>query len=434
MLTRGEIVASTGRFHIHLAAALCVLCAAIWLSSGTLAPYALLAPQVLDSGYLGNADHETQRAVFLMLDGAPRSAYEFSTVQRRILFFVVAYPFMKTWGFEWGGFLASLILHGACFIVFILFLKSRFGERGAIMGMWLLATYPGITYWAALPYSYVCIVPLSLLAGILIWEMERAQHPRRLFALSVALGILFLGYDLMPIFGLAALVVIWLQKRYWMLPVSLVGFVSPFVILTVVLKSLYGVELLNGNTMFYVRAVNSFLSQPDLWAWAKLLARFPDIFIQTYFFSNFLFLPLFFALVVLSARFGERLELNLTEKGILLAAVAIFTFINLAPPYPGYSLRGTWIPRIYQPVFVAMVLYAARKSCRIESLSGIVKRRFLLLATITIVGNSVVVFGPIIDSAFSSELSSELYYRFFKSVPNEFINHLDRFGRRPLGF
>src|SRR5207249_2148247 len=120
----------------------------------------------------------------------------------------VAYPLMRALGFLWGGVLASVALHVVALIVFARALARRFGDAPSLVGTWLLALYPGITYWAALPYSYAAIVPCSLFCMMFLWRLESATSPRRIFWWCALLGALFLAYDLLPFFAPAALLVL----------------------------------------------------------------------------------------------------------------------------------------------------------------------------------------------------------------------------------
>src|SRR4029077_9369055 len=100
------------RFRAHVIGASALLALAIWLSSGTMTPYAstFFRPIVSSPcGYLYNVDHPQHEATFRMLDGQPPERWRGSLVLRRLLFPVVAYPFMKAAGFEVGGFIASVL-------------------------------------------------------------------------------------------------------------------------------------------------------------------------------------------------------------------------------------------------------------------------------------------------------------------------------------
>src|SRR5215467_365466 len=129
------------RFRIHLIAAGTLMLLAIWMSSGTMYPYASTWAFPIVSkpcAYLFNLDHWAYRAAFQMLDVAPRAEWESSVVLRRLLYPVVAFPFMKAAGFLVGGFIASAAINMAALVVLALFLRKRWGERVAIVGAWLL--------------------------------------------------------------------------------------------------------------------------------------------------------------------------------------------------------------------------------------------------------------------------------------------------------
>jgi hypothetical protein len=87
----------------------------IWCSTGTLSIYAAtLDPAVVQveptCGYLVNIDHPHHRAPFLMLQGAPRESWTFSVVLRRLLYPLLAFPFVEKLGFEAGGLLCNVLL------------------------------------------------------------------------------------------------------------------------------------------------------------------------------------------------------------------------------------------------------------------------------------------------------------------------------------
>lgn len=426
------------RPNLQLALATLVLVLAIWLSSGTMAPYGatLYAPLVLQPcGYLVNSDHPHHKAVFLMLDGADKSQWGFSVVLRRVTFFVFALPFMKMWGYELGGFFASVLLHVASFLVFILFLRREIGEKAAVLGMWLLATYPGISYWAALPYSYAAIVPCSLLATILLWKLNNACELKRAVGFSLLLGVLFTAYDFLPIFGLAALLIVILNRRYVQAVPVLLALILPHLISNQLLKEIYGVSFSNSNTDVYYYIVQSYLHRPDYERWVSLLADVPRVAIDNYFFSNFLFLPTLFGILVLVNLFRNRIRFNLVEKSIALSVFALFLFNNLAPPYEGWQLRGDWVARMYQPVFTVLLLFVVRKYQQSAALGQTWKRSLFVLCTLAILANASIAFGPMLDNP----VASSLYYHFYKHPPamsssTAMSENLRKYGRRPLGF
>src|SRR5262249_54526326 len=226
-----------------------------------------------------------------------------------------------------------------------------------LTAMWLLATYPGITYWIGLPYSYVWIVPGSLLLTMLLWKLSRTTPHRDTLFISLAIGFCFWGYDLLPFFGIAALLILAWRRRFLQMLVALLGMTIPMVVLFAVLKVVFRLPLLNSNSGVYWVVLKSFASPVDYGAWWKLIAAAPSIFVDNFFASNFLFLPLLFVLLAGVSYLKTRsISFNTPEREILLATLLVFLVNNLAPPYAGWQMRGIWIARIYQPVFVAFVL------------------------------------------------------------------------------
>src|SRR4051794_30922546 len=101
----------SSRFKLALVCGCAFVALSVWLSSGTLAPYAntVEKPKVLSPcRYLANPDHPHFEATFAMLDGQPRERWAFGVMLRRILFPLIAYGPMKMFGFLVGGFLTSL--------------------------------------------------------------------------------------------------------------------------------------------------------------------------------------------------------------------------------------------------------------------------------------------------------------------------------------
>jgi hypothetical protein len=146
----------------------------------------LNGPLVLPCRYLADIDHVHFKATFLLLAGADRQDWAFSVVLRRILFPLLANPAMKIWGFEIGGGGAGLLLHLATFIVFIRFLQRHIGEVAAIRAMWLLATYPGLTYWGVALFLFR---NCSVLTFCHCAAVEIEQHPKRLVGNSAFIGV-----------------------------------------------------------------------------------------------------------------------------------------------------------------------------------------------------------------------------------------------------
>src|SRR5438105_9639831 len=148
-----------------------VLVLGIWCSTGTLAPLAAtLDPSAVlvqqPCGYLLNIDHAMNRTPFLMLANAPRAEWAVGSMLRRVLYPVLAYPLVQVLGYDLGGVVANLALTLVAVVGFFAYARRNHGRRPALAATWLLATYPGIAYWAGSPYSYAIIVPACL--GLLL--------------------------------------------------------------------------------------------------------------------------------------------------------------------------------------------------------------------------------------------------------------------------
>lgn len=402
---------------------------AVWLSSGTLAPYAatLQMPRIeKPCNYLLNTDHVHFEACFLMLDGAPRDQWEFSIYLRRILYPLLAYPLMKGFGFLTGGVIASIAIQVAALVVFAVYVRRRFGGAAAFVALVLLVAYPGIYYWAGLPYCHAMIVPASLMGMILLCELDReGVTPARAALMGLAMGCLFLAYDLLPIFGPAAMLILVLRRRWRGAAAMTPMLLLPTLVTVMALWAIWDVPFRNKNTQTYYDFVQAYLGGPDLGRWAELASRAPGDFVRVYFFSNFVFLPALFAVVWAINRMTVRLQLTLAEKTLLAAGLGLFAFINLAPPTPGWPFRGSQIARIYQPVFVAMIVFAARlfQAAPRPWLAGLIGMTVLL--------NGAVILGPILRI----RLADHIYYAFYRHADGPKLSqHLDTFGRRPLGF
>ena len=421
-------------FRAHQAAGVLVLLAAIWMSSGTMAPYGatLASPKVLPPcDYLANIDHIYFEQTFMMLNGAPKAEWKTSFMLRRILFPVLSYPLMKVTTFEIGGFLTSLIVNAIAFLIFTTWLRRRAGDSGAKAVLWLLATYPGITYWAALPYAYAVLVPFCLVGFILLTELSESTEPKRILGCCLGLGILFMGYDLWPYMVPAVVAVMISRKQVALLPAALALMFGPSVVWTIgVLGFLMRINPVNANTGLYLTVARSYLSHPDLRAWAALLARFPIETVRVYFYSNLLFLPAMFTVYWIASR-RTQVSLSKAEGYYLLAIVAVYLFNNLAPPYPDMQIRGSSIARLYQPAFVAMLVFSARYIQSVRTQPAWTWTRAALVITVLL--NASVVFGIAVDNP----LSAFLYMKFYahgNADPRNVPNNLATYGHRPIGF
>jgi hypothetical protein len=206
------------------------------------------------------------------------------------------------------------------------------------------------------------------------------------------------------------------------------------------LKFFLRVPLVNANTEVYGMIVRAYLSvgrlSPlEMAQWGGLLKLFPRVTFDVYLFSNMLFLPLLFLLCLLAAARlprGERAP-GAAESALLIAAIVLFLFNNLAPPYPGWQLRGSWIARLYQPVGAAMIAYISVFYARARLLSPSLRAAARAALVLTILLNAWVIFAPAALGA--TGLSQFVYHRFYRHAPpNAYSETLARFGTRPLGF
>lgn len=419
-----------GRYAAHVGLAAMVMALAIWLSTGTMAPYAATAqyPRILEPcHYLINVDHDHFAAATAMIAGEPSERWAGSVVLRRLLFPIVAHPFIQTMGFMAGGVIASILLHVIALLSFATFVSRRVGERGAITTAWLLATYPGITYWAGLPYSYTVIVPGSLFGLILLYRLHDATAIRGVARAAFLLGLIFIGYDLGPFFGPAAVVVLIVRRRIAWMVAAAVAMALPTLLVFGMLLSIR-LPILNANTAGYLTVLSAYLPPRELHLWIEYLMDLPLVFLSNFVFGNLIFLPLLFVAALLV---GRRLHIPLLswpERALLLSGAALFLFNNAAPPYDGWQMRGHWIARLYQPLFVAFLVVIAQVT---ERLGGTPLRRWSAAVIFVIASNASVAFGPVL----MNPLAAYAYHKFYvHSPPESLLVNLQRFGRRPLGF
>ena len=423
------------RFPVQFALAVCTMMLGIWLSSGSMAPIAGTAVASLPTTpchYLVSVDHHHYLDAFLMLQGADRRIWEGSFFLRRILYPLLSYPLMKWLGFEIGGFVSNVIFHVAAFAAFILYLRKKFGTSASIFAMWLLAFYPGIYYWAGLPYANATIVPCSLLGFIILCEIVEQNRLSKICLLAFLQGMLFLAYDLFPYLGVATIFTLLYLRKYRALLLATVLLLIPSLISNVILTKIVHIPLINSNSGVYLVVFESYFKKPDLAQWYKLLKDFPEIAFQAYLFSNFFFIPCLFGVLCLGGIFLNKWKFLLPEKCLLISGLLLFLFLNLAPPYPGWQMRGVWILRLYQPVFVVLMSYASRALAVLWQQSQIkLKVPALALCGSVCFGNFLISFGPVLHNHFSSHM----YYRFYRhSPPDTLYDSITRYGRRPLGF
>ena len=437
-LTQKRVESTSSRWRWHLTGASCLLVAGLYCNTGTLAPYGNthFGHVAKETGYLYNIDHEYFRVLFDFIDGAPRSVWDNTILMRRILYNVLAWPFMKIGGFEIGGTIASIVFNVAAFACSMLLLRNRIGEKGAIFACWLLALYPGSMYWGGLPYPYASIFPLSLILMIALIDLPNLKIWPLCFV-SFSMGIAYLSYDLVVYFLPAALLLLIWKRRAGAATLSAALQIIPSLSWLLYLKLALGQDLENSNTVSYRAVIDSYLNVQDKTYWFNYASDFPNVGLDVWFGSNFIFIPALFLALLAINPVTSRIRFAPSEIALLIVTVSLFLFNNLAPDYYGTStwvMRGTWISRIYQPVFPALIFFAARWWQALPALDWPRKSTVLLAVGITCTGNALITFGPIFNNPL--KVSEHAFYRFYNHTDLHWVYeyHLKDSGRRPIGF
>lgn len=407
---------------------------AIWASSGTLAPYAATHSGALalsPCNYLANLDHPHFLGPVHFLNGAPAELWKDNIMLRRILHPILSLPFFWAFGFEFGGFLANIAIHVAAIWLFLSFIKKRDGRRSALAVGLLLCSYPGITYWAGLPYSYAIIVPCCLIGFIFLSNFYNAETFSSALKNALGIGVLSLGYDLSPLYSVSVVLLVISKKRIGALLPALTLIIGPSLGMVGVLYYLFSVDVQNSNSRIYGALISSYLHPQSLALWITELLKVPHILFHNFFYSNFIFLPALFLLTLLLLRRKKIECLSPPELCFGFAILALFFFNNAAPPYVNkWQLRGEWVARIYQPAFV---VYLSCISRCIAAYQIVPKERILLFSLVftTFLCNSVIVFGPVFGV---TTLAAHTYHNFYQhDREGAFADNLAKYGRRPFG-
>lgn len=425
-----------------MALVLCVMLSSmsIWLSSGTLSPYALTSEtpsQTEKCGYLHVADYLTHYGANALIDGQPREVWENSQVLRRILHPLLSYPFMKLFGYEEGGLLANLIFNALAIVIFAYFLKRTVGLEASLLGMGILATYPGITYWGGLPYSYALVIPVTLILAVILEKFQSEERLQPLALWSLIMGILFLGYDLFPFFGLATLFIFAARKKYRFIPIFLILSLLPAIMWQLIQQYFFDMpfaseKMASDQSMIYINILKAYLGI-DSQHLVNLMTGAPYIFEngkRIFLYSTFYYLPIFF-LILLFSNFIKPLRLAMTEQMLILSFVIIFVFIQAAPHYSGWELSTPLFDRIYQSLFVVYLLFAVKRYQQLKDLRHPLRHLVLTSVLAVILLNFPVSLGSVLKS----KTAAVLYSRFYPhSEPRTFFENLEKYGQRPIGF
>ena len=428
--------ARSGNWRLHLCGASALFLAGLYLSTGTLTPYAntTIPHAARASGYLYNPDHIHFKALFDFVDGKDRSTWNNALLLRRILYNVLAYPFMKAAGWEVGGTLASIVFNLAAFIVFVRTLRRRIGERGAVFAAWTLALYPGAGYWAGLPYLYALIVPGCLLIMLALIAMADDHGWRPVIAGSLLMGVANLGYEFFVFFLPATLLLLAWRRRWLAAVVSAILQLAPVAVWAFMLQHHFGQNLANSNSNSFGAIAGAYFHVHDFARWRTVVATVPDIGPDLFFGANFIFLPTLFLVVLVLNAVTSRIRPHPAEVALLAAGLAFFLFNNLAPDYSAqWQLRGSWIARLYQPVFPALVLFCARWYQHLPPVGRLMRITVFTTCGLTALGNALVISGPLLMNPL--RLSETAFYRFYDHANHlNYESNLRIYGRRPLGF
>lgn len=426
--------ATRWRMHLGLAGGLFLL--GLYCNTGTLTPYAITTfpHEAKRTGYLYNPDHPHFRAVFEFVDGAERPKWDEAIMLRRILYPVLAWPFMKAAGFEVGGTLASLAYNLAALLWCAHLLRRRIGERGAVFALWLLALYPGAAYWGGMPYPYALITPLSLLLLIGLHDLSGATG-WKFAGLSLAIGVASLAYDFTAFIVPATFLMLTWQRRFGAALLSPGLQILPVALWILALAKVFDQPLANSNTNTYGMILAAYGESMNVThAWTQA-ASLPETALFVFFGANFLFLPGLFLLLLALNPVTARVRLQPAEIALLAVVAVIFLFNHFPPPYTGWQMRGTWIARIYQPVFPVFVFFAARWWQHLPVLPRPAHLGLGLVLAGFALGNALIVFGPILGNPL--RVSETAFYRFYNHNDNHWVYQehcLKRYGRRLLGF
>jgi hypothetical protein len=267
-----------------------------------------------------------------------------------------------------------------------------------------------------------------------LWELGRGEQDLglgRMLLYCAALGLLFLGYDLWPFFlPAAALLVWWRSRRLAWAALSVAPMILPTAAMITILSLLgaYAAPVEQGHEPLAV--FGSFFGQIDLAHWWRLVMDAPRVLWFSYFFGNYVFLPVLFLLLLAvgwrSAKEGPaQMRPAPADVCLMLAMLGVFLLNNLAPPYKGWQFRGDMYVRFYQPLFTVMLFFLARVMQSLPARAWLVWPGLAALVL-----SAWVTYGP----ALNLPESGYLHWRFGRDgALGWFDKNLERYGRRPLG-
>lgn len=410
----------------------------MWLSTGTVAPNALLSRysyEVEGFPYLVNVDHAQWKAFYHLLQGDDPALWKESVVLRRILLPALSYPFWLLWGFEAGGVIANMFIQWVALLTIAVWSFNRWGREACIAAVWLVATFPGTIYWSGLPYAYAFIVPGCLFAMPLLMTVEDGSVKKSLTAAAL-LGVLCLGYDFAPILIPACTIILAARRKFLLVPFAVLLMAAPSLLWSLILHFGLDVSLINDNTTVYRDLLLSYLTRPDFGAWAEWLRQTPFVFVHNYLFSTWIFVPIAFIGMFLLYRRRPGLRLRHYELAMLGSIMALWLFVNMAPPYEGWTIRGCKYGRLYQPMLIPILSYLVRAFGALirqqDSGPSVIPRIGWGLLCVVVIMNGVLCFGPIMGNPYAGRIFQEFYEHSHEHF--SFRDRQQEFKRRILGF
>jgi hypothetical protein len=203
------------------------------------------------------------------------------------------------------------------------------------------------------------------------------------------------------------------------------------------LRGVFGQGLENSNSATYRAVFSSLLENQDWAAMAAALPRKWDVALAVFFGANFLFLPALFLGVWLLNPLTSRVRCTEGERMVWLVTGGLFLVLNLSTTYSGgWNMSGSWIARLYQGTFPAMIFFIARWWQALPPLGW----RWRLLTggglALAAAGNLLILFGPVAGDP--AGVSEEAFYRFYSHGDDErsaiYQQNLKTHEVRLLGF
>lgn len=426
-------------FRTHALAALLVFLAALYANTGTLVPMALTGGCLVDNqtGYIYNSDLSLHLNNTKWLLGRIATEQVDFMILRRVLWHLLVAPFFVILGWDRGGFVLNVLLHAGAFLFFAVSGRSLYGERATIWMLWLLATFPAVGYFFT-DMSYAIIVPACLVFMVLIEHLNRANSWRRIAALSLAAGVLCLGYDLAVFFAPAVLVLFGARRRWGQALMSAALILLPLSLWMLILKLGYGQGMKNPNSSVYFNALLAYRDFLSWEAFRRSLGGLPATMAKVTAYATYTHLTILAAACLLANVALRLCRWRSVESALLLPGLTLMAFANLAPQIPndrmvGWMLRGPEIARIYLPIFMALLLIGGRMlGAAVESGGGL-RWSALFAGGACVVANGFVCFGLLFGNpgGFAARRHGEFYGW---HSPSHVDPRLQFLGRRPFGF